>query len=305
MTSTPTAASESSIEALAPSYRRHLQAAGRSPKTWSTYSEALTRLDAFLGSTWRSRAVEDITRADIEAWLVDMREAGHAPASMANRYRSARAFFGWLAKEGEIERSPMAGMTAPSIPDAPPPLLADDEIRALLDTCKGASFEDRRDTAIIRLLIDTGIRLGELLELRVDDVDRDWSTVVVSGKTGTRAVAFGAKTAVALDRYDRARRKHRDAASEWLWLGRKGRLVRGGIVLMLRRRGKQAGIDHLHPHAFRHHFAHSWLAAGGQEGDLMRLAGWKSREMVGRYGASAASERARDAHRRMALGDRF
>jgi hypothetical protein len=56
---------------------------------------------------------------------------------------------------------------------------------------------------------------------------------------------------------------------------------------------------------FRHTFAHTWLANGGQEQDLMRLAGWRSREMVGRYGASAADERARDAHRRAGLADKL
>jgi integrase len=78
-----------------------------------------------------------------------------------------------------------------------------------------------------------------------------------------------------------------------------------GIRQMLRRRAKQCGLDHLHPHMFRHTFAHRWLSEGGQEQDLMRLAGWRSREMLARYGASAADQRAREAHRRMGLGDRL
>jgi site-specific recombinase XerD len=263
------------------------------------------QLGAFLRSTGMPTDPTVVTREHLIEWMRHMHrpaeEGGHGlgPATVSQRYRSVQQFFKWLEQTEERPDNPMAKMTAPAVPEKPVPVVAEDDLRKLLKACSGTDFASRRDKAIISLFVDTGMRLAEMAGITTDAIDLLEREVQVLGKgRRLRKLAFVRETHSDLQRYVLARGRHIDSAEPWFWLGKKGRLTDWGIRQMLSRRCEQAGIGNVHPHLLRHTFAHMYLSNGGNEGDLMKVTGWRSRSMVDRYGSSVATERALLAHQR-------
>lgn len=308
---------------LVTSWLRSLRSRNLSENTQRVYGRAGHEFAAFLltylpdpreeGARPRPAALEGddgIHREHVEVFITRLMKRT-SPATAHQYHRSLKTFFNWLVAEEEMTRSPMRTMKAPEMPEKEVPIIPDDALKKLFKACAGKGYEERRDTAALMVFLDTGGRLAEVTERRQAALDLELNVLHVLGKGDReRPLPFGRATSTALDRYLRALGKHLGRVvkpTDPLWVGVKGKhmLTTSGMAKMIARRCSQAGIPHLHPHQFRHTFAHLWKVNGGNEDALMRIMGWRSREMLNRYGASAGEERARAEHRDLSPGDRL
>lgn len=248
---------------------------------------------------------DEVDRRTLQRWVGDLLAEGAEASTARARQLAVRRFSHWLADEGEIPEDPLLGVKPPKVDDKVVQPLTEAELQAMLKTCDRKTFTGVRDEAIIRFMNEAIVRAGEVVGMALDDLNVRAGTALIRGKGGReRIVAFGAKTAAALDRYLRHRRIHKHAVSPHLWLGQQGdgfgyRALHKTLGL----RAEAAGVVGFHPHRTRHTAATRWLAAGGSEGGLMAIAGWKQRSMMDRYVAATASARAAEEARRLDLGD--
>lgn len=300
---TESSAANLPLAELLPSWLVKLRADGKSPRTLKHYAAGV---EQFLKWCAVTGTPPELRRGTVAAFIAGLLDSGAESSTAVARHQALRQFSSWLVDEGEIDRDDLLGTKPPKLPVKVMHPLTDDELRKLLAACKGNELHDRRDEALIRLMAETGIRASEAVGLQLADIDIAAGRALVRKAKGGRGrmVPFSPQTAHALDRYIRARRTHALAHSPALWVGERGRSFGyTGLYRSLGRRAALAGIDRFHPHLLRHTAASRWLAAGGSEGGLMAVAGWRQRAMLDRYVASTASDRAAEEARRLNLGE--
>ena len=298
---------------LADDFYRHCRAKGLKHSTIGQYRDSINLLIEWLEeNAYPTRAV-DINHKYLTRYFANLadrpskRRPGQriSTAYVSLQYRNLQQFWKWLVEvEQEVDTNPFDRLQRPKVTAGPVPVFTEDELRRLVQACNGTDFSARRDMAIMRILIDTGVRVSELVGIKLDDIDFETGSVRVTGKGDRiRVVPLGQKTVEAIRRYLRARKHHPWARKPEVFLGTQGPLTTWGVRMILRHRSAIAKVDGVHPHRFRHTFAHRWRLHGGSTDDLMMIAGWSSSTMPLVYGRSAAAERARQAHRRAGLGD--
>lgn len=291
------------VTSLLDSWLLHLRAERKSPATLKVYGDGVRR---FLAWADAEGVPPVLDRPTVNAFVTALLDGGAEPSTARSRQLALRRFSAWLTEEGEQETDPLLALKPPKIDTKVTPSLTADDLKALVKACTGPELRERRDEAIVRLMTETGMRAGEVISLTVADVDlARGSALVRRGKGGKgRTVPFGVQTGRALDRYLRVRKTHPLAATPLLWLGGQGRgFAYAGLHAALADRARSAGLVGFHPHVLRHTAAARWLAAGGSEGGLMAVAGWSRRDMIDRYTAHTASDRAADEARGLNLGE--
>jgi site-specific recombinase XerD len=296
--------SDPDLAVLLDSWLLALRAERKAKGTLAAYGGGVRAFLAWCAAEGRPAVLD---RATVSAWIAALLDNGQEGATATARQLAVRRFSTWLADEGEIDHDDLVGLKPPKIDTKIVEPLTDDEIRLLLKACAGLEpFRDRRDEAIVRAMLETGLRAGEVVSMTISDTHlTDGSAIIRRGKSGKgRVVPFGPSTVRALDRYLRARRTHRLAATDAFWLGAGGKgFGYEGLHKALTERARMAGLVGFHPHRLRHTWAHRWLENGGSESGAMSIGGWSRPDMLMRYSRAQASARALAEARKLQLGE--
>jgi integrase/recombinase XerC len=282
---------------------------GKSYGTIECYSDKLKGFLWYANNYDWPDDIEAVTTNHLREFLAYLRETPHRFNSKCPRaikpinsttiqkyYRSLSALFNWSVSEGILETNSLVKIKVPRAEKKVVKSLSSTEVNQLI-LHFGDSFEGIRNKAIILVLVDCGLRLGELLNVKLFDINMEQQLIKADGKTGERVVRFGDTTKKALKKYLKLHSKV-NGSNDSLWLTEKGITLKDSSVeTMFIKLSKRTGIR-VHPHLLRHTFATMWLRNGGDSLMLQRLLGHTTLMMTNRYCQAVGCYDAIEAHKR-------
>ena len=269
------------INSLLLQYKLNLQAGNRSAKTISWYFDILEKYFSFLETNKLLKPIEELGKAELEAYVLYLQgrttrweshkhmkpaQGGLSPFSIQGQVRAIKAFFGWLYRDDRIEDNKLANYPLPKVPNKHMPTLTPDEVKKLLSALDKSLPIDFRNYMIILLLYDTGVRISELINMKISDIDQLNHTIEVTGKGQKQRYVFISNfTRKALKKYLANARPGLNAiVSPYVFPDRNGNTIRlNCIQQMLKRLSRKAGLTaEVHAHVFRHSYGTQAIANG-------------------------------------------
>lgn len=281
-----------SLETLFENFMFASQVEGKSPRTLEQYERVFKQLKVFC-----PKDPEDITPQDIREYLANLNKKGLKKATVWTHHKVLRVLFNFLAREGYLKRNPMAAIANIRMPKVFPKVLSEEEARKLLAyAARGKGFYGKRNYALISLLLDTGVRLSEVIGLKLEDVSLSSQVLKVFGKgSKERVVPFSRETAKTLFTYLKVRGDI--PFEDRFFVGRDGcPLLRYHTYRIVRDMAKRARLrQEIGPHVLRHTFATTWVKAGGDAKRLQHMLGHSDPRTVDIY-VNLTARDLREAH---------
>ncbi len=253
---------------------------GYSANTCAAYSNDLFQFANYLASLSPPvTAWGQVTKDTLLGYVLRLKEREYSSATVARKVAAIKSFFKFLAEEGLIQNNPAADLESPKVSKRLPKILSRSQVEKLLaQPARESGPRALRDTALLELLDATGMRVSEVVALRVDDVSLETSTVRVRGKGGKeRVIPIHRRASEALRAYLEEGRKAflKDPTQQALFLNPRGtQLTRQGLWLIIKRYVEQAGIKaEVTPHTLRHSFATHLLEGGATLRDVQEILG--------------------------------
>lgn len=258
-----------------------------SPSTEAAYRRDLTKMRIYLEITAGSPAVDEVTEENLKRYVAYMERKKYKASTVSRSIASMKAFYHYLLKGGKISKDISCALRAPKVERKAPEYLSVEETEQLLNAPSGDSDKEIRDRAMLEILYATGIRVSELISLRLSDVNMHMGFIICREDGKERMIPFGSQARERLKRYITRARDHMatNEAGNILFVNCMGApMSRQGFWKIVKHYAKRAGITkEITPHMLRHTFAVHLMDKGTDLKSLQEMLGHSDISTTHRY----------------------